>query len=80
MQEKETDKNQVNEPAAEYQSSLKGMRITVSKSFEEASDKQRRYWAKLTPEEGFEMFYELMCRFYVFEQPDWSKKKIVIDK
>jgi len=38
------------------------------------------YWAKLTPEEGFELYYELMCRFFEFKKPDWSKRKIVIDK
>lgn len=80
----EEDKNikpgEVNEPAAAYVREGGSKRITVSKSFEEASDKQRMYWAKLTPEEGFELYYELMCRFFEFKKPDWSKRKIVIDK
>jgi hypothetical protein len=78
--DKNKPKHEVNEPAVEYVRVVGGKQITFSKSLEEASEKQRMYWAKLTPEQGFEQFYELMSRFFVFEQPDWSKRKIVIDK
>ena len=55
-------------------------KITISNSFEDADEAQLRYWAKLTPEQRFEGFYELMSRFYNFTKPNWAGKKIIIDK
>lgn len=70
------EENKLNEPEGEYSGSKK---ITISNSFDEASDAQLRYWAGLTPEQRFADFYELMNRFYRFTKPDWAGKKIIID-
>ncbi len=78
--DKNKPKHELNEPAAEYVSAGVKHRITFYKSFEEAEEAQHRYFAGLTPEQCFADFHALMHRFYKFEQPDWSKKKIVIDK
>lgn len=55
-------------------------KITISKSFDEAEDKQLQYWANLSTEERFNDFYELMHRFYNFSNHTWVGKKIIIDR
>lgn len=70
------NKNKFKEPPGTYSGSKK---ISFSDSFEKAEDEQMRYWMDKTPEERFDGFYELMCRFYEFKNPDWSKVKITID-
>jgi CRISPR-associated endonuclease Csn1 len=41
---------------------------------------QWSYWASLTPEQRFADFFNLMNRFHQFSLPNWSSKKIIIDK
>ncbi|HOY30969.1 MAG TPA: HNH endonuclease domain-containing protein [Bacteroidales bacterium] len=73
---KSDNNNSTEEPSAQYTSPKK---ITVSQSPEDAENSQLDYWAKLTPEQRFEKFLELMNRFYKFVKPDWSTKKIILD-
>lgn len=54
-------------------------KVSVSNSFEESEISQIQYWARLTPEQRFADFYELMNRFYTLNKPDWTTKKINID-
>jgi hypothetical protein len=54
--------------------------IAISDSLENTQDSQIKYWSRLSPLERFDNFRELMNRFYDFPKPDWSTKKIVIDK
>jgi len=68
--------NTAKEPGTSYATTKK---ITVFQSPEDAENSQLDYWAKLTPEERFERFLELMNRFYKFVKPDWSTKKIILD-
>lgn len=60
--------------------SLDPKKITFSNSFEEAEEKQIRYWAALTPEQRFCHFRELMNRFKDFSKPNWTGMKVNIDK
>jgi hypothetical protein len=69
--------NKVSEPTHQYSGSKK---ITISNTLNESADNQLFYWAKLTPEQRFESFYELMHRFYDFSKHTWIGKKIIIDK
>lgn len=66
----------VNEPPAAYNASKN---ITISNTFEESENSQLDYWAGLSPEQRFAGFYELMQRFYTFDKPVWSTKRIIID-
>jgi len=68
--------NTAKEPVNSYATTKK---ITIFQSPEDAENSQLDYWAKLTPEERFEKFLELMNRFYKFVKPDWSTKKIILD-
>ena len=69
--------NKVSEPDTIYSIYKK---LTVSSSFDEASDAQLSYWAELTPEQRFEGFNELMNRFYNFIKPTWAGTKIIVDQ
>jgi hypothetical protein len=53
-------------------------RIVIS-ALEEQSELQRRYWAGLSPEERFDVFYNLMHRFFDFKPHSWKGCKIIID-
>jgi len=68
--------NTAKEPGTSYATTKK---ITIFQSPEDAENSQLDYWAKLTPEQRFERFLELMNRFYKFVKPDWSTKKIILD-
>ncbi len=68
--------SQVTEPQIAYSGSKN---ITISNSSEEAESYQIGYWSGLSPEQRFSDFFELMNRFYNFNKPDWSIKKIIID-
>jgi len=68
--------NTAKEPGTSYATTKK---ITIFQSPEDAENSQLDYLAKLTPEERFERFLELMNRFYKFVKPDWSTKKIILD-
>lgn len=70
------DNNVVKESSTIYSPSKK---ITISDSFEDAANSQMNYWSGLTPEQRFYDFYNLMNRFYSFNKPDWSTKKIIFN-
>ncbi len=54
-------------------------KIKVSNYFEDAENSQFDYWAGLSPEQRFADFLDLMKRFYTFEKPEWSTKRINFD-